>query len=275
MKVAITGAGGFIGRALKDALSATGHEYVSVNLRDPGGLRSSEGAHAVVHLAGVAHRRAAADEHHRINVELTTRVARAAAAAGSAFVFLSSAKVHGEATSGALRESSPVSPSGTYAESKAAAEERLRSMHDLKLTILRPPTVYGPGVKANFLALMHAVALGLPLPLGSIANRRSLVYAGNLADAIVHCVETAAATGKTFFVCDGSPVSTPALCRGIGDALGRPARLLRFPPALLPITPLTSSLELDDCAIRRDLGWKPPFSFEEGLRRTAEWYRAR
>ena len=141
--------------------------------------------------------------------------------------------------------------------------------------ILRPPLVYGPHVKANFLALMHAVARGWPLPFASIENRRSLVFVENLCDAILACLQSGNASGKTYVVSDGPPVSTPALCRAIGDALGRPARLFRFPPRLLPLDKLKGSLVVDDAALREELGWKPPFSFEEGLSATAAWYRNR
>src|SRR5262249_43077633 len=124
----------------------------------------------------------------------------------------------------------------------------------------------------NFLALMRAVARGVPLPFARIRNRRSFLYLGNLTDAIVASV--ARPGGGTYLVSDGAPLSTPALCRALGEALGNPARLLPFPPAPLPIRSLTASLEVDDAAIRRDLGWRPPFSLEEGLRATARWYHA-
>jgi nucleoside-diphosphate-sugar epimerase len=134
------------------------------------------------------------------------------------------------------------------------------------------------GVKANFRALMRAVMRGWPLPFASIVNRRSLVYAGNLADAVVHCLESPLAAGKTYGVTDGAPLATPGLCRALGAALGRPARLFSFPPALLelapPATKLTRSLEVDDGALRRELGWAPPHTLEEGLRRTARWFHA-
>lgn len=202
-----------------------------------------------------------------MNVDLAAQTAKKAAAAGAQFLFLSSLKVHGESSQSPFREDSPLAPKGVYAESKARAEDRLRAIPGLRLAVLRPPLVYGPGVKANFLALMSAVAHGWPLPLASIRNGRSLLYVGNLADAIIACL------GKegTFLVSDGEAVSTPQLCREIGEALGRPARLFRFPSSLLP-EKLSASLEVDDSHIRRTLGWKPPFTREQGLRLTAEWY---
>jgi nucleoside-diphosphate-sugar epimerase len=122
---------------------------------------------------------------------------------------------------------------------------------------------------------MRAIARGWPLPLASIQNRRSLVYVGNLCDAVAACLERVGAAGKTFYVTDGEAVSTPALCRAIGDALGRPARLFRFPPRFLPLDKLKDSLVVDDAPLRAELGWKPPFSLAEGLSATAAWYRNR
>ena len=200
-----------------------------------------------------------------MNVEGTARAAALAADHGvRRFVYLSSAKAD--------------EPRDAYGHAKLAAEQALRqtaAASTMQPVIVRPPLVYGPRVKANFLALMRAVARGWPLPFASIENRRSLVYVGNLCDAIGACVESASAPGKTFYVADGEAVSTPALCRAIGDALGRPARLFRFPPSLLPLDRLKGSLVVDDTALRDELGWKPPFSFEEGLSATAAWYRNR
>lgn len=264
MKIAVTGASGFIGTALCETLDAAGHEPIL-------DLRRIEGSNAVVHLAAIAHRSASRQALQDVNVTLAARVGRAAAAAGAHLVFLSSVKVHGEQTASPLSETSPLAPRDAYAESKVRAEDALRAIPGLGLTVLRCPLVYGPGVKANFLALMKAIARGIPLPLASVVNRRSLVYVGNLTDAILKCLNSSG----TYLVSDGAAVSTPALCRAIGDALGKPARLFRFPPALLPMARLTRSLEVDDSAIRRELGWRPPFTLEEGLRATAEWYRGR
>jgi nucleoside-diphosphate-sugar epimerase len=187
---------------------------------------------------------------------------------------MSSVKVLGEETpQRPFDDSSPLAPQDAYARAKAEAETALRAVPGLSFTVLRPPLVYGAGVKANFLALLRAVARGWPLPLASIGNRRSLVYVGNLADAAVRCLESPLAAGKTYGVTDGAPLSTPALCRALGTALGRPARLFAWPPALLPVRKLSSSLVVDDSALRRDLGWTPPHSIEEGLRQTAGWFQ--
>jgi nucleoside-diphosphate-sugar epimerase len=261
MRIAVTGASGFVGRALMDVLPLAGHEAVP-ELRD---------AQALVHLAAIAHRRGVDErELRRVNVGLAVDAGRSAAAADVPMLFMSSVKVHGEESDTPLRETSPIAPRDAYARSKAQAEEALRAIPGLRLTVLRPPLVYGPAVKANFLALMRAIARGMPLPLAGIENRRSLIYVGNLCEAILACLGSA---GKTYLVSDGAPVSTPQLCRAIGAALGRPARL--FPVPWLPGKALTASLEVDDRAIRAELGWKPPFSFEEGLRLTAAWYRNR
>jgi len=155
----------------------------------------------------------------------------------------------------------------------------LSAIPGLRLSVIRPPLVYGPGVKGNFLLLLRAIARGWPLPLAALENRRSLVYAGNLADAVARCAEAPQAAGRSYLVCDGRARSTPELCRAIGGALGRPARLFPFPAHWLDLAEslgkLTHSLEVDDSAIRRELAWTPPHSFEAGLRETAAWFRAK
>ncbi len=254
MRVFVTGASGFIGSHLCPALAAAGHKLHA----------SVEGCDAVVHLANIAHTSASVAELHRVNVEGTIAQAKAALAAGAGrFVYLSSIK--------AMR------PDDAYGRTKSVAEQALLQMEGLEAVILRPPLVYGPRVKANFLALMRAIDRGWPLPLASIENRRSLIYVGNLVDVILRCLE-GPAQGKTYAVSDGAPVSTPELCRAIARALGRPARLFPFAPALLGLVPgmtqLAQSQEADDRAIRAEIGWQPPFTFEQGLRATAEWYRA-
>jgi len=236
----------------------------------------------VVHTANVAHVNIRELARARsVNVNATARLAQAAALAGVArFVYVSSVKVHGERTSGVpFNEHSPLAPDDEYAVLKAEAEAQLLEISGqggFDLVVVRPPLVYGPGVKANFLRLMRAVERGLPLPFASVSNQRSLIYVGNLADAIVRCVQSPAAVGRIYLLSDGMRVSTPELCKAMGNALGRPARLFSAPLSLLELMPplrrLTRSLEIDDSAIRRELSWAPPFSFEEGIRATAEWY---
>ena len=287
MRVVVTGASGFIGRAVVPALRARGQEVRALDRAAPGDLAGLvdwpaplAGASGVVHLAVLAHSRDAGEARLRsVNVDAAIALGRAAAATGVKMLFMSSVKVLGEETPGApFDESSPLVPQDAYGRAKAAAETALRAIPGLALTVLRPPLVYGPGVKANFLALLRAVARGWPLPLAGIQNRRSLIFAGNLADAVARCLEAGEAAGSIYGVTDGAPLSTPALCRAIGGALGRPARLFSIPQALLEIAPparkLTRSLVVDDSAIRREFGWAPPHSVDEGLRLTTEWFRA-
>lgn len=286
MRVNVTGAAGFIGQALCATLRERGHQVSALDRAATGDIAGFDGWHrliagadAVVHLAALAHARGTDEARLRaVNVEAALALGRAAAATGVRMLFMSTIKVLGEETGGApFGESSTPGPRDAYARAKAAAEAGLRAVPGLALVVLRPPLVYGPGVKANFLRLMRAVANGWPLPLAGIENRRSLLYVGNLVDAVARCLERPASTGKTYLASDGAPVSTPQLCRALGEALGRPARLFPCPGALLELVPgaqsLTRSLEVDDGALRRELGWAPPYSLEEGLRLTAAWHR--
>jgi nucleoside-diphosphate-sugar epimerase len=223
------------------------------------------------------------------NVEGTERLAREAARCGvRRLVYLSSVKVNGEATkAGAFVESDPPQPMDPYGVSKLEAEQSLRSEaaeSGLEVVVVRPPLVYGPQVKANFLRLLNWVDRGVPLPFALVENRRSLLYVGNLVDAILRCVEHPAAAGETFLVDDGAPVSTADLLREIGDALGRPVRLFPVPTAMLRIAArlagrgddaarLLSDLVIDSTHIRERLGWRPPATRTEGLAATAHWYR--
>ena len=301
MYIVVTGASGFVGRAVLRRLQESGHRVLAL-LRSvpadpplPNGMealetgdlsmfnrwpRALEGADALVHVAAIAHR-AVGDERllEAVNVTATANAARAAAAEGVRFVYISSVKVHGEETGESpFRATDAPSPRDAYARAKLAAERAIAAVPNLGWTILRPPLVYGPGVKANFLALVRAVARGLPLPLASVKNRRSLLYVGNLADAVARCLESPQSSGHTYLLSDGTPLSSPELCRTLSDVLGRRARLLPFPPSVLDwipaMRPLVRSLEVDDSAIRSELGWQPPYTFEQGLRATAEWYLA-
>jgi nucleoside-diphosphate-sugar epimerase len=265
MKVAVSGASGFIGRHLCRALAAAGHEVAPIKAQN-----AAVQAHVVVHLAGIAHRQASAEELDAVNVRLTERLGRQAAESGAHFVFLSSVKVHGERSVTPFTERSAMAPEDAYGASKARAEDALRAIAGLRLAVLRPPLVYGPGVGANFLALMRAIARGWPLPLASIDNRRSLIYVGNLVDAITRAMQVDGA----YLVSDGAALSTPQLCRDMAAALDARARLFPFPRPLLPAK-LAASLEVDDGAFRRRAGWQAPFTPAEGLRATADWYLGR
>ena len=248
-----------------------------------------DGIDSVVHLAGRVHMPSGRNSVAYLseNCEGTLKLARDASAAGvRQLIFLSSAKVFGE-ESGAVpfTESSPTIPEDAYAASKLAAERALRRLGGrMQIAILRSPLVYGPEVKANFLALIRGIDSGVPLPLASIRNRRSLIGVDNLASAIIACLQSEKAAGCTYCVTDGAPVSTPELVRAIASGLGKPARLFGLAPEVLEIcaaaigrgrtaTRLTRSLELDDIAIRSELGWRPVKTFEEGIREATSWYK--
>ena len=305
-RVLVTGANGFIGLRLCELLIRAGVEVTAAvrrestelqGLASQGPLRqvligdlggapdwsaALAGADTVVHLAARVHVMRAADQadrerFRRINVEATMRLAQAAARARvGRVVFVSSVK----ASDG---------QSDAYSQSKAEAEQLLVSASKglgLECVIVRPPLVYGPRVRANFLRLMRLVDAGVPLPLGSVANRRSLVFVGNLADALRVCIDHPNAPGQAFCVSDGEDVSTPELVKRIARALDRPARLFPFPVTLLrlaaaltglkpAIDRLAADLTIDSSPIRVALGWDPPYSIEQGLAETADWYLQR
>jgi nucleoside-diphosphate-sugar epimerase len=313
--VLVTGANGFVGRGVVDALSKSsfgvrtavrhssrasslaGHEAVVGDISpDTQWEEALLGVSMVVHLAARVHvmHDTTTDpltEFRKVNVLGTERLAREAARAGvRRFVYVSSIKVNGESTnahSGAFAEKNAPNPQDPYGVSKWEAEQALHRVAQetgLEVVIVRPPLVYGPGVGANFLRLLKLVHKGVPLPFGLINNQRSLVYVGNLANAIITCLEHPAATGQTYLVSDGEDVSTPELIRHVAHALGRPARLLAVPPALLRVAGqltgksseverLLDSLVIDSSKIRRELGWAPPFTMEQGLAETADWYK--
>lgn len=220
-----------------------------------------------------------------INVENTLNLARQAAVAGlKRFVFISSVKVNGESTSPcqSFTEADPASPRDFYAQSKYEAEQGLHQLSadtGMEVVIIRPPLVYGPGVKANLAALKNAVQRGWPLPLGAVHNRRSLVSLDNLVDFIVTCINHPNAANQTFLVSDGQDMSTTELVRGMSQAAGMPARLLPVPVWALRagasllrkrdvVQRLCGNLQVDISKARSVLGWVPPVSVEEGLRRT-------
>lgn len=312
MKILITGATGFIGRPLCTKLVAEGcrvraavwrgdaaktpqgaEEYLIDSIdQDTDWGKAFDGIDTVIHLAARVHvmDEAAGDplaEYRRINVAGTEKLARSAAAAGvKRLVFMSSVKVNGEEAPAPYTEDSVPAPQDPYGVSKLEAELVLRKISDetgLEVVVIRPPLVYGPGVKANFYKLMRTVARGVPLPFGSVNNSRSLVYLGNLLDAIITCAQHPAAAGKVFFVSDGDDVSTPELVRRLAAALGRPARLVGVPVVLMrlggsltgktsAVDRLLGSLTVDISRIRTELGWKPPFTMAAGLKETAKWF---
>jgi nucleoside-diphosphate-sugar epimerase len=311
--VLVTGAAGFVGRAMCRELQLQGHDVRGATRTSSSDLQiptvavgnvgpdtdwsaAVTGCDVIVHLAAHVHVMRgeagdAAGDFNRVNVQGSENLARQAARAGvRRFLFLSSVKVNGEVSAGrAFVESDPARPTDAYGRSKAEAERRLKTASaetGMEIVIVRPPLVYGPGVQANFLKLLRTVDAGLPLPFSSIDNRRSLVYVGNLVHALEACLSHAEAAGRTFFVSDDDDVSSPQLVREIAAALGRKPRLVPFPPVLLrgiglltgrseQFARLTGSLYVDVSSIKSTLGWLPPFTLQQGLAQTASWYRER
>lgn len=309
MKVLVTGANGFVGQALVRELSTRGHRVTATSPTGdpvPGAARNvslvdlsgstdfsralEDGPDGVIHLAARAH--VLKEDHpdplslyRQINTEATITLARAAAAQGvRRFVFVSSIGVHGVVPGQAIREDSPIDPEEPYAVSKWEAEQALREIareSDLEVCIIRPPLVYGPGVRANFLRLIKLAGSGYPLPLGSVRNRRSFIGLHNLCDLLAHCLEHPAAPGATFVVRDGEDLSTPELIARLAELMGSRTRCLPFPTPLLrlggavlgkgrEVERLLGSLTVDDSRIRHDLGWKPPLTLDQSLRQMVE-----
>ena len=314
MTTLVTGANGFVGTALCARLRREGlHVRGAVRaLYSPperdgpvaiGCLSSStdwtavlQNVEQVVHLAARVHvmndkSSKQLTDFRRVNVEGTVNLARQAAAARvRRFVFLSSIKVNGEFTEAGrpFTAFDAPAPEDPYGISKHEAEQFLRKIASetgMEVVIIRPPLVYGPGVKANFESMMRWLIRGLPLPLAAVTkNRRSLVSLDNLVDLIVLCLNHAAAGNRTFLVSDGEDLSTADLLIRMGAALGHPARLFNIPPPLLKLgvallhkpdlyQRLGRSLQLEITNTRQLLGWVPPLSVYEGLRRTAVGFR--
>ncbi len=309
-QILVTGADGFVGQtlckalhrggyAVRGAVRTLGYENQKTQTVAVGPMTAEtdwasalEGVDAVVHLAARTHVTGEAPDgvlakYRQVNVEATERLARMAAASGvKRLVFMSSVKVNGERTSDhPFTENDAPLPEDAYGISKWEAEQALGSIanqSELEVVVLRSPLVYGPGVKGNFLRLMTLVFRGYPLPLASVHNQRSLIYIGNLVDAIIACLEQSAA-GKTYLVSDGEDISTPELIRAIASALGIrpkmfpcPATLLTIGAALLgksrEVDRLIGSLQVDSSRIRAELAWQPRISLAQGLEQTAQWY---
>ena len=311
--ILVTGATGFVGRALVQRLLAEDESRrVAVAVRRggqqwpervlprvTGDLEPSTdwsvalgGVSAVVHCAARVHVMSdtAADplaEFRRVNVQGTLNLARQAAAVGARrFVFVSSIKVNGEATQLGCPFTADDAPAplDAYGVSKMEAEQGLRELSaqtGMEVVIIRPTLVYGPGVKANFAAMMRWLRRGIPLPLGAIHNQRSVVALDNLVDLIVTCLSHPAAANQTFLVSDGEDVSTTELLQRMGHAMNRPARLIPVPAGLLTQAAallgkrnvaqrLCGSLQVDIQKTRQLLGWNPPLTLDQGLKKAAE-----
>lgn len=308
-KVLVTGANGFVGSALLARLQAdtdvlgtvrrASAEPRLIQVGDLGGATdwrpALAGRGVVIHTAARVHvmNDVAADpeaEFRRTNVEGTLRLAQQAVEAGvRRFVFVSSIKVNGESTPNRPFTADDVpAPSDPYGISKRQAEEELRKLAadtGLEVVIVRPPLVYGPGVKANFLSMMRWLYRGVPLPLGAVRNRRSLVALDNLVDLLVRCAVHPAAANQTFLAADGEDLSTTDLLRRMSAALGRRPRLIPVPPAVLAAgatalgkraaaSRLLGSLQLDVRKTRDLLDWTPPVSVDDALRKTAAYFLA-
>lgn len=314
MKICVTGITGFIGSVVGHKILDEGYSVVGtyrtcnkeinmpeLSLFETGDINGTtdwtsalEGADAVVHTIARAHfvndaNSDSLEAYSRVNLHGSVNLARQAAASGvKRFIFLSSVKVNGDISPVTYTEFDKPSPEDSYGISKMEAERALRQIANqtgMTVTILRPPLVYGPNVKANFLRLIQIVDRGIPLPLASIKNQRSLIYVENLADAIVRCIRHADTSFKTYLVSDGVDISTPDLIRMIASSLGKSARLFRAPPKILngisrligkdtEMQRLIGSLYIDDTKIRQELNWVPPYTIEYGFKKTIEWYKS-
>jgi UDP-N-acetyl-alpha-D-quinovosamine dehydrogenase len=313
MRILVTGASGFVGRAVLDALKGQPQHELRAALRaerdlgpgvecvrigdigaDTDWRAALDGREVVIHTAARVHvmRETAVDalaEFRKINVAGSLNLARQAARAGvRRFIFISSVKVNGEGRPDGrpyVADDEPA-PADPYALSKLEAERGLRELAagtGMEVVIIRPPLVYGPGVRANFLSMMRCLSRGIPLPLGAVHNRRSLVALDNLVDLVLTCIEHPAAANQVFLVSDEEDLSTSELLQRLGRALGRPARLLPVPVPLLELGArllgraslaqrLCGSLQMDIGKTRTLLGWTPPVSVDAALAKTARHF---
>ena len=307
MKILVTGASGFIGRHLISTLIARGEQVVAVSRYQPAPKVNIEwklspeldgltdwtallsGCDAVVHLAGVAHRRvtdrnAYAAELQRVNVDATARLYAAACGAGiSQFIFVSSLAAVTSRSIGAVNAGTPPCPTNPYGRSKLAAEETLAELGKqggIPLTVLRPPVIYGAGNPGNMERILRLIRSGLPLPFGSLHNRRSFLYVGNLCDAVHRCLVAPTPVAGTYLLSDNRDLSTSELIQLIAKTSGRGTRLWPFPTSLWRLVSrlrpdgatakLVGSLYLDVTPFMNALAWAPAFTPEQGLHATLE-----
>lgn len=311
-RVLVSGASGFIGlrlimRLLLDkkyapiaAARRVTHlqglcPVISFDLDNPDGLPDLNGVDVVIHTAARVHvmNDSAADaltEFRRVNVAGTLELARRAAEAGvRRFIFLSSIKVNGEGTlpGKPFKADDTPAPQDPYGVSKLEAEQALKQLaleSAMEVVIIRPPLVYGPGVRANFLSMLRWLDKGVPLPLGAIHNQRSLVAIGNLVDFIIICIEHPAAANQTFLVSDGQDLSTPQLLKRLASALQKPSRLIAMPQWMIVwvarlfgkqalASRVCGSLQVDISKNYELLGWVPPITPDHAIRQTAAHFR--
>lgn len=314
MTILITGANGFVGRALAQALWIRGilfhtsgrsaapvlpevkHIQIATIGSDTDWTTALSNINVVIHLAAHVHNTDVMGEHsedfYQVNLHGTANLACQASRAGiKRFVYVSSIKVNGEYSNfrQPFRERDKPCPQGSYAKSKWMAEQRLWQIGqdtDMGIVVVRPPLVYGPGVKANFARLLRLVDYGIPLPFSRLQNLRSLIYVENLADALIACAIHPAAAGRTYLVSDGEDISTPHLIRAISDSLNRKSCVFPLPVSLMhalakligkaeAMNRLEQSLVVDSTKIHRELDWQPPYSLAQGLQATADWYRSK
>jgi UDP-glucose 4-epimerase len=313
MKLLLTGANGFIGKNIciealnrgyfvkavaRDTVDLAGIGFTKAIGRIDGSTPWKEllaDIDFVIHCAARVHvirekSKNPLEEFRKINVQGTLNLARQAALAGvRRFVFISSIKVNGESTQlgSPFHADDDPAPQDAYGVSKMEAELGLRALAaetGMEVVIIRPPLVYGPGVKANFAAMMRWLYRGIPLPLGAIYNKRSLVALDNLVDLILTCLTHPAAANQTFLVFDGEDVSTTELLSRMGQAMGKPARLVPVPAGLIKVVAkligkgdvaqrLCGSLQVDIEKTRRLLGWNPPLTLDQGLKKAAEGFK--
>lgn len=309
-KVLITGATGFVGTnvvlhldknknhalvaAVRRPCSNARHKYFIVgDLSDSVDWTDAlSGVDVVIHTAARAHimqdeMAEPLSEYRRVNVKGTLGLARQAAVKGvKRFIFISSIKVNGEETlwGRSYFANDPPAPKDAYGLSKLEAEQcltQLATETGMEVVIIRPPLVYGPGVKGNFLSMIKLVEKGILLPLGSVHNKRSLVGIDNLVDLIIRCIDHPAAANQILLAGDGKDLSTVELLRGVGEAMGKPARLIPVPAGMLRLGAtllgkkamaqrLLGSLQVDISKTCELLDWKPPYTVEEGLKRCFE-----
>jgi nucleoside-diphosphate-sugar epimerase len=249
-----------------------------------------KGVDTLIHLAARVHQKAKTrdDEFRQVNTRATSRLCQLAIEGGiRRFVFLSTAKVNGETATHPLAEKDAAEPQDPYALSKWEAEQHIQKLtagSPCDFVILRPPLVYGPQVKANFLSLLKLVSTGVPLPMGSLHNQRSMIYVGNLVDAVVACVENPQAAGQVFMVSDGNDLSVTEWVTTMAVAMGHKPKLFSFPISGLHglftimgrgegIGKICRPLTVDTSKIRETLGWRPPFSVQEGIADTVTWFK--